>query len=123
MPGNVNIPICKIDIIQNFLDQVEINFYDKLQQMAMEQGLFPKYVPTLAPFDKRKEEKKALSGWMYCKGMTSTRKSDILIVHGLRSSLSCLVKINKRTHHGAAYLLVHRAVRRMMRSTVQAQRR
>jgi len=89
--------------------------------MADEQGLFPKRVPTLDPNGKK--NKAAVVGWIHRKGATPTTQSDILVIPGSRGSLSYLVEVNRRAHHGSAYSLAHGAGRRMARSTARARHR
>eukprot|EP01083_Nonionella_stella_P220832 789662_1 len=118
-------PECKIDIIHNFLELVEIDSYDELKSMAKDQGLFPKRVPAINNRESNNDgsNKEKRIGWIHRKGATPTTQSEILVIPGSRGSLSYLVEILQKAQHGSAYSLAHGAGRKMARSTARAKHR
>jgi len=118
-PGDHADPVCKIDIIHNFLEQVEIDSWEEMRCMANQQGLFPKLIPHLG----NRAEKEKTVGWLHRKGATPTTQSKILVIPGSRGSLSYLVEINPQAQHGSAYSLAHGAGRKMSRGTARARHR
>jgi release factor H-coupled RctB family protein len=121
-------PVCKIDIIHNFLERVEIDCLDELKVMAKEQGLFPRHIPAIVQEqqeggddDNNNNKKRTKTvGWIHRKGATPTTQSDVLVIPGSRGTHSYLAEINRRAEHGSAYSLTHGAGRRMTRSTALA---
>jgi len=120
-PGGIAHMDCKVDIIHNFLEKVEMDSNTMYAMKSMSQDLFPKTIPVIKPGEEAAEEKTI--GWIHRKGATPTTQSRILVIPGSKGSLSYLVEINEWAQHGSAYSLAHGAGRKVARSKALARHR